>query len=91
MKPLLLCLLLAGCTYNVDYVKSHAKDYLTTQGYEIVSYEGYQGFGSFCGGDVWYEVKRANSEVIYQLALCRWGKELHMYNIKALNAISNEP
>lgn len=86
-KLLVMFLLLTSCTYNVDYVKSVAADVLRDKGYEIVNYEGYQGFGSFCGGDVWYVVKRADSPVLYNLYLCKWDDEVHIYSIRALNAI----
>jgi hypothetical protein len=87
MKNLLFttALILSGCTWNVAYVKQQAPAYLKAQGYEIVAYEGYETSGPFCGGYVWYEVKRSDSPIVYQLALCKWGNELHMYNVKNIS------
>lgn len=86
---LIFLLLLTSCTYNVEYVKSIAPEFFNKSGYEIVMYEGYEGAFSICGGDVWYQFKRPGSPIIYNAYLCKWGNEIHLYSIKALNGIGN--
>lgn len=77
-----------GCSKgNVGFLKEKAPEFLKKNGnFEIVTYEGYQ-YSVLCQGYVWYNVKRPNSDTIYNLALCKWGDEIHIYNFKAINAI----
>ena len=84
---LAVSLFLFGCTYNVDYVKEKAPEVFKTNGFEIVGYEGYQGFMSHCGGRVWYLIKRPESPTIYHAYLCKWGDEIHIYNLESINSL----
>lgn len=85
MRYLFLLLLLSACSYNVDFVKNKSKERLAEAGYEIVAYEGFISFMSYCGGDVYYTIKRQDSPVLYSGMLCKWGNEIHLYNVKAIS------
>lgn len=89
--------LLLNCGYgNLDYVKQNAKPFLNESGFEILAYQGYEmgfvvPFTGYGGAYVWYNVKSHGDEkTIYQLALKRWGNEIHIYSMKAINAVSNK-
>jgi hypothetical protein len=79
---------LTSCTRDVDSTKKEAPEFFKERGYKIVSYDGYTT-GLFSGGTVWYVVKDS-SGFIYSLAIQEWWGELHIYNQKCLNAVSNE-
>jgi hypothetical protein len=82
---------LIGCSRtNVDYLKEHATDTWRQAGYEIVGYERYQTGGtcggSYGGGYVWYTLRRIpDNEIMYHGALQRWGDEIHIYNLTAID------
>lgn len=79
---------------NLDYVKERAADTWRSNGFEVHGYQGYtmwitlgtkQQYG---GAHVWYTLRRIpDNGVTYQGFLERWGDEVHVYNIKALDAI----
>lgn len=74
-----------GCSRNVDWVKERAETRWKELGYSEVVYEGYS-LSPLCGGDVWYQVKRADSPgIVYSGYLCRWGDELHLYGPKVIS------
>jgi hypothetical protein len=84
---------LISCTrINVDFVKEHATAIWHQAGYEIVGYEGYQ-MGGTCGGPygggyVWYILRKIpDNGILYHGALQRWGDEIHIYNLTAIDAI----
>ena len=90
---ILLVLLFGGCSYqNLDYIKEHADQRWEDLGFEVVGYEGYQwgmtvwpGYG---GAKVWYVLNRIpNNGIIYGGYLQMWGDEIHMYQIRAYDAI----
>lgn len=77
--------LFGGCSRNVEWVKSRAPEAAKQNGFEIVGYRGYQ-WGAFFGGMVWYTMKQDG--ITYEAGFAKWGNEVHIYNLKALNAIS---
>jgi hypothetical protein len=90
----LLVIILGGCSYgNIDDIKQHAPTVWKQAGFEIVGYEGYQvWFGlpytSYGSAQVWYLVKRIpDNGVTYHGWIQKWGKEYHIYELKALDAI----
>ena len=90
---LLLTLLLTGCSSgNLDYVKEHAPETWATVEYEIVGYEGFQwgfwGFNSYGGAHVWYRLEQIpDNGITYMGCLQRWGDEIHIYELRAIDAI----
>jgi len=88
-----LIVLLIGSYSNLNYVKENAQQRWVSAGFEIVNYEGYQigslGYGtSYGGARVYYNLKRIpDNGILYNAALWRWGNELHIYNLRALDAI----
>lgn len=79
-------------THNVEYVKEHAAATFDQSGFEIIGYQGYQMGGiigkTYGGANVWYNLKRKpDNGIVYEAALQRWGDEIHIYNLKALDAI----
>ena len=98
MKKLFLAIvvtfLLGGCVSyeSLDYIKEKANQRWAQMGFEIVGYEGFQwGFTfwpSYGGAKVWYVLKRIpDNGITYGGFLQRWGDEIHMYNIRAFDAI----
>lgn len=82
---------LAGCNYRkVPYLKESAPLVFERNGFRIVSYEGYQiGGPQTPGGKVWYVVERQGEPgVIYNCYLSAWSDEIHIYKLRAINAIS---
>lgn len=79
---------LTSCYRDVDYIKNNSNDFLKNRGYKIISYDGYKA-DPFSGGFVAYVVKDS-SGFVYSLEVQEWRGELHIYNQKCLNAISNE-
>lgn len=84
---------LIGCSRsNVGSLKEHATAIWRQAGYEIIDYEEYQ-IGGTCrgpynGGYVWYILKRIpDNGIMYHGALQRWGDEIHIYNLTAIDAI----
>lgn len=79
-------LLVSSCnSSDVELIKQKAPSHLTSQGYIIQTYQGYENglFGGYC----WYTVKDS-SGYIYELALMEYDNELHTYNLRCLNAVS---
>jgi hypothetical protein len=77
---------------NLDYVKEHSDETWNALGYKVVGYEGYQigmqGFNEYGGARVWYVVhKLPDNGITYSGALWRWGDEIHVYRLSALDAI----
>ena len=87
-----LALFLSSCGYgNLDYVKDNAENRWNSQGFEVVGYDGFQWdfwVGPYGGASVWYILKKTTDNgVIYSGALKRWGDEIHVYNVEAIDAI----
>lgn len=85
---------LGGCSPgNLEYNKQHAAETWKNAGFEIQGYEGYQwstgGFGtSYGGADVWYIVRKTQDNgVTYHGYLYRWGDEIQIYNLHAIDAV----
>jgi hypothetical protein len=95
-KILFVTLLLIGAIIGLGFVscsaryvpdiKEHAPIVLSKNGFTIIGYQGYQwgAFGQY-GGCVWYTLQR--DKTIYQGCVSKWGKEYHIYNLSALNAV----
>lgn len=86
---------LTGCSSaNLDDVKAKACDTWKQAGYTCVGYEGYQwgfGVGNYGGAHVWHSLKRdANPTVIYSGYVQKWGNEYHLYNVTAVDAITQK-
>lgn len=96
MKKIILTsmLLLSACGYgNLDYVKEHAEETLKANGFEVVGYQGYElggviPFTSYGGAYVWYTIQKPDNLITYEVALRRWGDEVHIYALKAKDAIA---
>jgi hypothetical protein len=83
-----------GSKKNLDYVKDRAEDRWSDLGFNVVGYDGYQwGYTwwlspSHGGANVWYILEKSNGNgITYSGCLSRWGDEIHMYNLKAVDAI----
>ena len=92
-KVLAATCLLVGCSSgNLDYVKEHADETFAAAGYEVIGYEGFQwsfwGLNSYGGANVWYILKKdPDNGILYQAYLNRWGNEIHVYEMQAIDAI----
>ncbi len=78
-------------SWNVDYVKERSEDTWKSLGFQVVGYDGFlwsTGIGPYGGGDVWYVLKRIpDNGILYGGYLERWGDEVHMYSLRAYDAI----
>jgi len=98
MNKLLLttALLLSGCGQaNLEYVKARAEQIFKENGFEVIGYQGFQWtleipFTSYGGACVWYTLKKPSNGITYDACLRRWGNEIHLYNLKAYDAIINK-
>lgn len=88
-----IAMLGSGCSKgNLDYVKENAEARWLDNGFEVIGYDGWQrgfwGFGDHGGAKVWYRLRNIEDNgVTYKGLLWRWGDELHIYNVKAVDAI----
>ena len=86
-------ILLIGCSPgNLDYVKKNAEQTFESNNFNIIGYHGYRwgiwGFNNYGGSRLWYTIEKIPSNgIIYQATLSRWGDEIHIYNIEAIDAI----
>ena len=87
---------LSSCSYrNLDDVKNNARETWESAGFEIVGYQGYEmgpviPWTTYGGAFVWHSLKRIpDNGITYQGAIYRWGKEYHIYNLTAIDAIGN--
>ncbi len=69
---------------NVEKTKELAPSFLAGHGFKVVAYQGYQ-YGPFSGGTVWYTLEKGN--ITYECAVKPWFGELHLYSLKAIDAI----
>lgn len=81
---LLFIILIPQCSRNVYNVKAHAFDVIREHGFEPIAFQGYK-WELMYGGAVWYTIKRGN--IIYQVAIVRWGDEFFFCNLEAVDAI----
>ena len=76
---------------NLDYVKERAEGKWAEVGFEIIGYDGYNWGWTFVfnwkygGAKVWHVLKKG--DITYWGYLQRWGNEIHVYNLKAIDAI----
>lgn len=73
---------------DIDYLQEAAPEYVKECGFTITATEGFTG-GYAHGGGVWYQA-RDTSGYLYEFNVKEWRGELHMYNIKCLNAVTNQ-
>lgn len=92
MKKTILTLaitaLLTSCYRDVEQTKKDAPQFLKERGYKITSYDGYES--DIIGGGLVAYVVKDSSGFIYSLEIQEWKGELHIYNQKCLNAVSNK-
>lgn len=72
---------------DVDLLRKKAPTFVSHLGFKDVSYHGYEG-GYFMGGYMWFQA-RDNDGYLYEMAVAEWRGELHIYNLKCLNAVTN--
>ena len=85
---------------NLEYVKQHAEARWSELGFRVIGYDGFNWgdcwFGVYGGAKVWYVLQRNlqtqfgtffNNGITYCGYLQRWGDEIHMYELKAIDAI----
>lgn len=85
---LVLTALLTSCYRDVKEIKTRAPLFLQERGYTITSYDGYES--NFIGGGYVAYVVRDSFNFIYSLEIEEWKGELHIYNQRCLNAVSNK-
>lgn len=78
-------LLWSGCARNKSWVMEKAPDAAKQNGFEIIGYQGYT-WNALHGGFFWYTLRHP-SGITYEAAFAKWGDEVHIYNLKALDAI----
>ncbi len=92
MKKVFLLLaistLLTSCYRDVEETKIKAPQFLKERGYTITSYDGYES--DIIGGGLVAYVVKDSAGFVYSLEIQEWRGELHIYNQKCLNAVSNK-
>lgn len=91
---ILLALFAVGSFGNLQYVKDNAESRFAENGFVVVGYEGYQWggfqglFTNYGGAKVWYNIESNRDDgILYNCYLKRWGNEIHIYKLVAVNAI----
>ncbi len=79
---------LTSCYRDVESIKTKAPEFLKERGYSITSYDGYES-DIFGGGLVAFAVKDS-AGFVYSLEIQEWKGELHIYNQKCLNVVSEK-
>lgn len=77
----LLAYTIVGTSGNVQEIKQRVPQEISSRGWEIMRYEGYQ-FGSWAqhGGVCWYHVRNVdNHNIQYRVQVALWGGELQYY------------
>ena len=83
----LMLLFGSRCARNVPWVKEKAAQAAVQLGFEIIGYEGYTWYPVY-GGTVWYTLRRQpDNGIIYHAGFTKWGEEVHIYNLEAVDAI----
>jgi hypothetical protein len=76
---------------NKDWVQERAEEKWKEQGFEVVGYLGFQwgwfGYGPYGGAKVWHLLEKDGNGITYSGYLKRWGDELHVYSVSAIDAI----
>jgi hypothetical protein len=92
MKKTILVLsmitLLTSCYRDVETTKTKAPAFLKERGYTITSYDGYES--NIIGGGLVAYVVKDSAGFVYSLEIQEWRGELHIYNQRCLNAVSNK-
>jgi len=83
-----ITLFLTSCYRDVESIKTKAPAFLTERGYTITSYDGYES--EIIGGGLVAYVVKDSAGFVYSLEIQEWRGELHIYNQKCLNAVSNK-
>ena len=92
---MVVCILIVfsvGTSGNLEHVKDQAEERFTELNYEIARYDGYQwglwGYNDYGGAHVWYLLKKVpDNGILYSAYLQRWGDEIHLYELEAIDAI----
>jgi hypothetical protein len=91
MKKTILVLAMSmfftSCYRDVENTKLKAPAFLKERGYTITSYDGYES--DIIGGGLVAYVVKDSAGFVYSLEIQEWKGELHIYNQKCLNAVSN--
>lgn len=85
---LLITVFLSSCYRDVESTKTKAPAFLKERGYTIISYDGYES--DIIGGGLVAYVVKDSAGFVYSLEIQEWRGELHIYNQKCLNAVSNK-
>lgn len=93
-KVSLLIIVIVAIVWNsyrgISDIKSHSQHIVGAAGYKITGYEGYTG-SMIYGGQVWYIMTRiGDNRITYECCLVKWFGEYHIYNLKAIDAITPE-
>lgn len=84
------CFFIGGS--NREYVKDNAEQAWQENGYVVEGYVGYQWsprlspFSQFGGATVYYHLSRPDNNTLYLAGMRRWGDELHIYSVHAVDA-----
>lgn len=74
-------------TRGLADLKANAPSYLEGQGFNVVGYQGYQ-HSIIMGPFVWYTMTK--DDIVYECAVIEWQGEYQLYELKAINAVTNE-
>lgn len=91
----ILITLMVGTANNLVLVKANAQQTFKSAGFELIGYQGYIrslggysfAYSEYGGAKVYYIIERDG--IILSAGIKRWGDEYHIYDIEALNAVSN--
>ena len=78
---------------NLEYVRQKSTERWMQLEFDVVGYDGFQWGLCFAkkygGAKVWYVLrkKHSNDDIIYVGYLQRWGNEIHVYNLRAIDAV----
>lgn len=85
---LVMTAFLTSCYRDVESIKTKAPTFLKERGYTITSYDGYES--DIIGGGLVAYVVKDREGFVYSLEIQEWRGELHIYNQRCLNAVSNK-
>lgn len=95
--PVIICLVVVLLltrlisSANTEYIREHAEARWAENGFTVQGYDGWEigpiFYGSYGGASVWYKLGKEGNDITYEGALRRWGDELHVYKVRAIDAI----